>query len=563
MKKTLKLLALCMVCTLALTAVPFTSAFKNFEIKTDISDTSVDFVTKESSLVGNDNGDSFKTVTNTNQKQSVAENGKNISTVNDIVLTDTQTDISPINSDEYKLNTEKTETPQSDNEEIAYADVDTVIMQSYYDNTAESDVTSDNLDSYYYLPTGFNFASQLDERARSVFDTLIAAIKNDVTTSVVTFTPAVEISGSTLDEMKANIAKAVTSAMFAISRDYPEFFWVYGYSYRYGYYASTNTIANVELTISFYPTYTPETVKSYYDDLMAAVDSFKVYGLNRYEKIKSIHDSIAAMTTYDPYVNDATKQDPYAHQPVGALIGNHIAVCEGYAESFKLICDREGIPCVIVTGDNHMWNYVQMEDGKWYMLDITWDDQSIGLLYDYFLCGLGTAIPHFSATDCSTGHTEELAFGSYSLEEILDYPTLTTGDYSALILGINAGNISVDESNDIIYIMPGTLLNNSTVSAKSGTMTYSGNSTGSYLTYSNGGKTTTYTVVMYGDVNSDSTAGTEDFTMIKSAAVDAITLSPTQLLAADLNRDGAVDGFDAFCLNLYLSGNKTQFYSAA
>ena len=26
-----------------------------------------------------------------------------------------------------------------------------------------------------------------------------------------------------------------------------------------------------------------------------------------------------------------------------------------------------------------MWNYVQMEDGNWYAVDVTWDDQDISL----------------------------------------------------------------------------------------------------------------------------------------------------------------------------------------
>ena len=34
-----------------------------------------------------------------------------------------------------------------------------------------------------------------------------------------------------------------------------------------------------------------------------------------------------------------------------------------------------------------MWNYVQMEDGFWYMLDTTWDDQKTYISRKYFLSG--------------------------------------------------------------------------------------------------------------------------------------------------------------------------------
>lgn len=50
------------------------------------------------------------------------------------------------------------------------------------------------------------------------------------------------------------------------------------------------------------------------------------------------------------------------------------------------MCDKLGIPCVPAFGDvqsgsdaswlSHAYNYVQMEDGKWYAIDVTWNDPS-------------------------------------------------------------------------------------------------------------------------------------------------------------------------------------------
>ena len=63
-------------------------------------------------------------------------------------------------------------------------------------------------------------------------------------------------------------------------------------------------------------------------------------------------------------------------------------VCAGYAKMMKLQCNKYGIPCVLVTGvtdsgEYHMWNYIQMENGVWYAVDATWDDQST-TMYDFF-----------------------------------------------------------------------------------------------------------------------------------------------------------------------------------
>lgn len=65
------------------------------------------------------------------------------------------------------------------------------------------------------------------------------------------------------------------------------------------------------------------------------------------------------------------------------LTGNYGPVCESYARAFKVLCDRSGIPCVLVdgyarnaltaAGENHMWNYVKL-DGAWYAVDVTWND---------------------------------------------------------------------------------------------------------------------------------------------------------------------------------------------
>lgn len=84
-----------------------------------------------------------------------------------------------------------------------------------------------------------------------------------------------------------------------------------------------------------------------------------------------------------------TTGDLYPHTSVTAFVGygdkkEKSAVCEGYAKAFKVLCDKVGIPCVLVSGQGvtssgagaHMWNYVQMEDKQWYLVDATWVDRT-------------------------------------------------------------------------------------------------------------------------------------------------------------------------------------------
>ncbi len=95
-----------------------------------------------------------------------------------------------------------------------------------------------------------------------------------------------------------------------------------------------------------------------------------------YYKILYLHDWLIDNIEYD-----TTYEKENIYNIYGTL-KNGEAVCEGYARTFKYIIDSLGIPCVLVSGtatnssgitESHAWNYVQL-DGKWYAIDITWDD---------------------------------------------------------------------------------------------------------------------------------------------------------------------------------------------
>ena len=130
-----------------------------------------------------------------------------------------------------------------------------------------------------------------------------------------------------------------------------------------------------------------QTMEEQISDLQNAVSHFTVEGESRYERLRFICDELARTVSYD-----ASAARP--HSSVGALIDG-LAVCDGYAKALKLLCDREQIPCIIVAGkaiqngnsEPHAWNYVQMEDGAWYGLDITWDDVGHTATENYFLVG--------------------------------------------------------------------------------------------------------------------------------------------------------------------------------
>ncbi len=99
-----------------------------------------------------------------------------------------------------------------------------------------------------------------------------------------------------------------------------------------------------------------------------------------YEKELYIHDRICEKASYE--VTD----DPLIYTAYGALVTGR-AVCEGYSRAMQLVCDKVGIPCVLVYGDasgeGHMWNLVSIND-EWYHLDVTWDDTDDKIYRTYF-----------------------------------------------------------------------------------------------------------------------------------------------------------------------------------
>ncbi|MDE5556072.1 MAG: hypothetical protein K2J32_00030 [Ruminococcus sp.] len=259
----------------------------------------------------------------------------------------------------------------------------------------------------------YNFRDQLDKNNGAVYDALsvITTPTTDKITAVlpepVTITVNHVPSSSNYNNEDAQIFNnAVFSncknGIDSLLLDMPEIFWLDEAKLAIGIGNSKTSrdwlTGKYKITINsltFKPAYheaygSLDGVNEYKLKLENAVENFPVEGENRCEQLKSIHNYICEFTYYD------VDADFYS-SAVGAIVEPGV-VCEGYSKSFKLICDRLDIPCVLVFGNfndeertAHMWNYVQMEDEKWYAVDVTWDDldgkNGKEFKNDYFLKG--------------------------------------------------------------------------------------------------------------------------------------------------------------------------------
>ncbi len=155
-------------------------------------------------------------------------------------------------------------------------------------------------------------------------------------------------------------------------------------------------------------------------------------------KARAIYAWLCDNNTY----NDAqTSQHKKESDPVAfAYLAAHSAysatipgdafepVCEGYAGAFKVLCDALDVKCICVNGSmtsvlHHMWNNVQLDDGQWYLVDVTTGDA-----YDTDLFCLMDAAgankyeyapdPYMgSGVNPDNGYTEGAAFETPSLAQ--------------------------------------------------------------------------------------------------------------------------------------------------
>ncbi len=123
-----------------------------------------------------------------------------------------------------------------------------------------------------------------------------------------------------------------------------------------------------------------------------------------YEKVLYIHDYIVDNSVYDSDSADFVTANPKKDLPqnvqnstsiYGCLV-SRLAICSGYAATFKYFADKLGLECMRVsgiskeTGESHQWNCVKV-DGEYYYIDTTWDDKVAKdpnrhiKDYDYFL----------------------------------------------------------------------------------------------------------------------------------------------------------------------------------
>ena len=359
-----------------------------------------------------------------------------------------------------------------------------------------------------------NYYDQLDATSKRIYNAIYEANKSSASTAKMklNLTRIFEnqkvtkgangkavYSEETKQAIFAWLSSYVTPAYLALTYDHPELVWLSGAKYTIGYSVYTPLFESGEISIitdlelagsTFTITPTKDTgvltgskVNPLFDGTKSQIDAMLSANATTYDKVKAVHDKICSMVSYEnnmQNIGNPYYQTPYSLYYDADGDGKIETVCAGYAKMMKLQCNKYGIPCVLVTGvtdsgEYHMWNYVQMENGVWYAVDATWDDQST-IMYDFFLVGSETySSAAFGTKKFVTTHIPSGKWTT-SADCVFSYPILRTTAYKSNISVVQEGlvqntdgswsyykNNQIDSNytdlvqcgNDLVYIKNG------------------------------------------------------------------------------------------------------------
>lgn len=146
----------------------------------------------------------------------------------------------------------------------------------------------------------------------------------------------------------------------------------------------------------FYITKNSEAINQMQKDIDAVADKLVAEGAGKstFEKLRIFHDYLVLNSSFELSQEDMSYNSSiYNALGSGKSQGN--IQCNGYAKAMQYLCDKAGIQSMVVTGENktgssHAWNIVDV-DGKWYNIDVTWDDPTMdppnykNIKHSYFL----------------------------------------------------------------------------------------------------------------------------------------------------------------------------------
>ena len=358
------------------------------------------------------------------------------------------------------LNGFQAEISTEENDRIEAEESGEIISGAIAGDSVDSGISLFSLD--YYTDS---YGAQLDGNAKALYDLLVQnyvvdysqyldsvdfpfEFPNTITFEAVVEDGSFQRKGESYVQATDDVKTAIQAASDAFSYDYPQAFWFRGSNYEYrvscvrdgssstGYRGTFKNFtfkpANREISENAHTR-----MGDFMDGVQSAVAELneQTLGMDMEQKIKRIHDYICQRVTYR---NDNTL---WVHSAASLFLDADPAfVCEGYAKSMKIFCYYMGINCACVSGTArgtssgtpgaHMWNYVQMEDGNWYLVDATWDDVGTPPSSRYLLVGRSTMGQYITIGEERVEYTSFSTTSAETVGPVFILPVLAEESYA-------------------------------------------------------------------------------------------------------------------------------------
>ena len=206
------------------------------------------------------------------------------------------------------------------------------------------------------IPDSFLFwRSTLTANQQAAYDEIFKAVMNAESEVVL-------LTRISTDE----VAKIVEAVYY----DNPEPFW-WACNYSWYYNPSSKIATSVVFKYLFDKSELPNKNREFFNMSLPVIFYANLLETDM-EKIKYVHDYLCLSIDYDTV---AYKSGNYGGklQTAWSAVVEYKTVCAGYSRAFAYYMQQLGIPCVVLHGSGHAWNFIQI-DGCFYQMDVTWDD---------------------------------------------------------------------------------------------------------------------------------------------------------------------------------------------
>ena len=222
------------------------------------------------------------------------------------------------------------------------------------------------------------------------------------------------------------------------------------------YYA----LMNKEYSDAEYRAKLGQDIYDYILDMTSATEG--IGNTRRFQKALILHDKLLPKMTY----NTQDMAAIYSHNIIGA-VEKGTGVCECYAKTYQMLLNYVGVDNVYVvgygSGESHGWNAVKMDDGRYYFVDVTWDDKRD--THKYFAKGYATFGADHKVKDAVEEGAEyfyelpaEIAEGNYNCQA--NDPTLHNimEQYIFVVNGDNTVTITSYKQDAAKVVIPSEIL---------------------------------------------------------------------------------------------------------